>query len=76
MIRVNCIAPRAINTPLAQWIVNDKELSAKVLEHVPLKRFGEPDEVAAVVVFLCMPAASFVTGQVICIDGGRAINLG
>ncbi|XP_078169099.1 noroxomaritidine/norcraugsodine reductase-like [Carex rostrata] len=76
MIRVNCIAPGAIRTPMAQWLVDDKELSEKVLEKVPLKRFGEPDEVAAVVTFLCMPAASFVTGQIISVDGGRSINLG
>ncbi|XP_078169849.1 noroxomaritidine/norcraugsodine reductase-like [Carex rostrata] len=76
MIRVNCIAPGATRTPLAQWMIDDKELSERVLEKVPLKRFGEPEEVAAVAAFLCMPAASFVTGQVICVDGGRSVNLG
>ncbi|KAJ4768591.1 Tropinone reductase [Rhynchospora pubera] len=76
MIRVNCIAPGIIKTPLAQWLTDDKALSAKVAERIPLKRFGEPHEVAAVAAFLCMPAAAFVTGQIICVDGGRAINLG
>jgi tropinone reductase I len=56
-------------------MVDDKELSANEMAKIPLKRFGKPEEVAAVVSFLCMPAASFVTGQIICVDGGRSINL-
>ena len=44
------------------------------LSRVPMRRLGEPAEVASLVSFLCLPAASYLTGQVICIDGGRTIS--
>jgi len=43
------------------------------MARLPMGRIGEPEEVASMVAFLCMPAASYMTGQVICIDGGRTI---
>ena len=44
------------------------------LSRVPMRRLGEPAEVASLVSFLCLPPASYLTGQVICIDGGRTIS--
>lgn len=50
------------------------EAITKETSRVPLNRLGEPEEVASVVAFLCLPASSYVTGQTVCIDGGRALN--
>ena len=72
-IRVNGVAPWYIRTPLAEPVLQDPERLAKILATTPLGRVGEPEEVASVVAFLCMPAASYVTGECIAIDGGFSV---
>lgn len=71
-IRVNAIAPGWIRTPMTKALQNDPQRSAKVLERVPLHRWGETQDVAGVVVFLASDAAAYVTGCTIPIDGGAA----
>ena len=71
-IRVNAVAPGWIRTPMTRALQNDPQRSAKVLERVPLRRWGDADEVAGVVVFLASDAAAYVTGCTIPIDGGAA----
>jgi len=72
-IRVNAVAPWYIRTPLAEPVLNDPVRLGKILATTPLARIGEPEEVASVVAFLCMPAASYITGQSIAIDGGFSV---
>ncbi|GAB3040920.1 SDR family oxidoreductase [Spirosoma pulveris] len=69
-IRVNSVAPWYINTPLATPVLAIPEKLAGILKRTPMNRVGEPEEVASVVSFLCMPASSYVTGQTISADGG------
>ncbi|KMT05176.1 hypothetical protein BVRB_7g173240 isoform A [Beta vulgaris subsp. vulgaris] len=73
-IRTNSIAPFYIRTPLTEVVLSDKEYLAKVKERTPLGRTGEVEEVSSLVAFLCMPAASYITGQTICVDGGFTIH--
>lgn len=69
-IRVNAVAPWYIATPLAETVLRDETYLNQVLDRTPMKRIGSPEEVAAAVAFLCMPAASYITGQCLAVDGG------
>jgi Tropinone reductase 1 len=73
-IRVNAVAPWYIRTPLAETVLKNKEYLESVLERTPMKRIGEPEEVAATVAFLCMHGASYITGQCIAVDGGFMVK--
>ena len=69
-IRVNAVAPWYIRTQRTQGALADPEYLDEVLARTPMGRIGEPEEVAAAVAFLCMPASSYVTGECIAVDGG------
>jgi len=72
-IRVNAIAPGWIATPLTQGLQDDTARSAAILARTPLGRWGTPEDIAGPVLFLASPAARFVTGVVLPVDGGYLI---
>ncbi len=69
-VRVNAVAPWYIRTRRTSPALADPEYYDEVIERTPLRRIGEPEEVAAAVAFLCLPAASYITGECIAVDGG------
>jgi Tropinone reductase 1 len=69
-IRVNAVAPWYIRTQRSEPALGDADYLDEVLQRTPLNRIGEPEEVAAAIAFLCLPAASYITGQVLAVDGG------
>ena len=72
-IRVNAVAPWYIRTPLAEPVLQDPVRLEKILAVTPAGRIGEPAEVAGLTAFLCTAAASYLTGQVIAVDGGFSV---
>ncbi len=69
-IRVNAIAPWYIRTPLAETVLQNKDYHDEVISRTPMQQIGKPQDVAALTAFLCMPAAAYITGQTIAVDGG------
>lgn len=72
-IRVNCIAPGLIKTDFAKALWDDEQAVAERNAGTPLRRIGEPEEIAGAVVYLSSPASGFMTGQTMVIDGGVTI---
>ncbi|XP_019056608.1 PREDICTED: tropinone reductase homolog At2g29290-like isoform X3 [Tarenaya hassleriana] len=73
-IRANSVCPWFISTPLAYRYLEDEKFKEAVVSRSPISRVGEPEEVSSLVTFLCLPAASYITGQTICVDGGMTVN--
>lgn len=72
-MRVNAIAPGLIKTDFAKALWTDPERLGKVSSTLPLRRIGEPDEIAGVAVFLASAASSYMTGQIIQVCGGSSV---
>lgn len=69
-VRVNAVCPGTIRTPLLDGFAPNPEVVARMGTMAPMRRLGTPEEVAEAAVWLCSPAASFVTGQALGVDGG------
>ena len=73
-VRVNCIAPGIIRTDFAKALWDNPDVYERAIERYPLRRIGEPDEIAGTAIFLAAKAGSFLTGQTIVVDGGATVT--
>jgi 3-oxoacyl-[acyl-carrier protein] reductase len=72
-ITANAIAPGFIPTELTSTLTEQQR--QYLLDNTPVGRFGEPEEIAAAINFFCSPEAAFITGQILCVDGGMAMRI-
>jgi NAD(P)-dependent dehydrogenase (short-subunit alcohol dehydrogenase family) len=75
-VRVNCIAPGLIRTDFARALWENPDTLKLVTRGTPMRRIGEPHEIAGAAVFLASPASTFMTGQTIIVDGGSTVGVG
>lgn len=75
-VRVNCIAPGLVRTDFARALWENPDTLKAVTRHTPLRRIGEPHEIAGAAVFLASPASTFMTGQAVIVDGGSTTGAG
>ena len=75
-VRLNCIAPGLIRTDFAKALWENPDTLKAVTRHTPMRRIGEPHEIAGAAVFLASPASTFMTGQAIVVDGGSTVGVG
>jgi NAD(P)-dependent dehydrogenase (short-subunit alcohol dehydrogenase family) len=75
-IRVNCIAPGLVKTDFARALWENPQQSEQRINATPLRRLGEPQDIAGAAVYLASPAGSWITGQTIVVDGGVTISGG
>jgi NAD(P)-dependent dehydrogenase (short-subunit alcohol dehydrogenase family) len=73
-VRVNAIAPGPVETEMLNRFTGSADRKAGLVAGVPLKRSGAPDEIAQTIVFLTSDKASFVTGQILSVDGGKSAS--
>ncbi len=69
-ITANAISPTFVDTPQVAMLLDDPEFKAGIINRIPLRRIGTPDDLIGAVLFFCSPSSSFVTGQILTIDGG------
>ena len=72
-VTANAIAPGYVDTPLVEYVKDLPQVYADTLRPIPMGRWGEPREIARVAVFLASEASSYITGQVVVVDGGRLV---
>ena len=73
-IQVNAIAPQLTRTPMTEGLFSDPDKMKSVIERTPAGRAGEPSDVAGLAKFLCSSQSDYLTGQHICVDGGRSAS--
>jgi hypothetical protein len=74
-VRANCICPGIVKTNFAEALWKDPKIAAHVSGRLPLRRFGEPDDIAGAAVFLAGKSGAWMTGQAIVVDGGALVSL-
>ena len=69
-VTVNCLCPGPFETPMNRVLMNDPAAYQAFLSKIPMGRWGQPEELGGAIVFLCSPAAAFMTGTTLTLDGG------
>jgi NAD(P)-dependent dehydrogenase (short-subunit alcohol dehydrogenase family) len=74
-IRINAVCPGIIHTPMvAGMLASEADAMKELMKEVPIGRLGQPEEIAAAVLWLCSPGASFVIGHALVVDGGYTVR--